>query len=66
VKPFLVRKTSSARPGRVRGQAMMEFVTLTTALLLGVGSILVFAPDMLAAFTLYVRGFYVILGYPLG
>ena len=44
----------------------MEFVTLTTALLLGVGSILVFAPDMLAAFTLYVRGFYVILGYPLG
>jgi hypothetical protein len=39
---------------------------LTSALLLGVGGVTTFAPDMLAAFTIYMRGFWIILGLPFG
>jgi hypothetical protein len=54
------------RAGRTRGQQMAEFSILSVALLVGALSIMHFAPDMLGAFTIYVRGFYVILGFPLG
>jgi hypothetical protein len=51
---------------RTRGQQMAEFSLLSAALLVGGMSIMHFAPDMLGAFTIYIRGFYVILGFPLG
>ncbi len=51
---------------RSRGQQLTEFTLLSAALLVGTLSIIHFAPDMLGAFTIYLRGFYVILGYPLG
>jgi uncharacterized protein (UPF0333 family) len=54
------------RRSRSRGQAAAEFSLLLMALLIMGGGIVSFAPDMLAAFTIYVRGFYVVLGYPLG
>ncbi|OJH40867.1 hypothetical protein [Cystobacter ferrugineus] len=51
---------------RSRGQQLTEFTLLSAALLVGTLSIIHFAPDMLGALTIYLRGFYVILGYPLG
>ncbi len=54
------------RRPRTRGQALAEFSLLLMALLIGLYSIATFAPDMFAGFTIYVRGFYLVLGYPLG
>jgi hypothetical protein len=54
------------RRPRSRGQAMTEFSILLMSLLIGGVALSTFAPDMLAAFTIYVRGFYVVLGYPIG
>lgn len=54
------------RAARTRGQQMTEFALLSSVLLMGTLSIMHFAPDMLGAFTIYVRGFYIILGMPLG
>ncbi|MFN7133894.1 MAG: hypothetical protein ACK4N5_17595 [Myxococcales bacterium] len=48
------------------GQAMTESGLMLGALLLFGGSVITFAPDFLAAFTNYVQGFYVVLGYPFG
>jgi hypothetical protein len=64
--PFLHRAITSARQRPARGQAMTEYVTLMAALLLtGIG-LTSFAPDMMAAFTIYIRGFYLVLGMPIG
>ncbi|MEN9799190.1 MAG: hypothetical protein RL653_2886 [Pseudomonadota bacterium] len=49
-----------------RGQNSLEMVLLTSALLLGVGGIATFAPDMMAVITIYMRGFWVVLGLPFG
>jgi hypothetical protein len=53
-----------------RGQAMTESALVLAALLgaLGVTGVTLvrFYPDSLAAFTIYLRGFYIILSYPLG
>lgn len=58
-----------ARSGQ-RGQAMSESSLILAALLGGIGitgvTLLRFYPDSLAAFSVYVRGFYIILGYPVG
>ncbi|WP_240359097.1 hypothetical protein [Pyxidicoccus trucidator] len=54
------------RRSRSRGQAATEFTLLLMSLLLIGFGIDAFAPDMFAAFTIYVRGFYLVLGYPLG
>lgn len=63
---WLSRSNRWLRRSRSRGQAATEFtLVLMSLLLIGLG-IDTFAPDMLAAFTIYVRGFYVVLGYPLG
>lgn len=51
---------------RARGQAMSEYAVLTAALLVSGVGIMAFAPDMMAAFTIYIRGFYLILGLPIG
>ncbi|WP_163989697.1 hypothetical protein [Pyxidicoccus caerfyrddinensis] len=51
---------------RSRGQAAAEFSLLLMVLMLGALGITTFAPDMFAAFTMYVCGFYIVLGYPLG
>ncbi|WP_224245585.1 hypothetical protein [Hyalangium gracile] len=51
---------------RSRGQAMAEFSIILMSLLVGGVALSTFAPDMLAAYTIYVRGFYVVLGYPIG
>ena len=62
----------SARIHRVRarrserGQNMTEVALLTSVLLIGIGGLMVFAPDALQAFTIYIQGFYLILGLPLG
>ncbi|HCF59133.1 MAG TPA: hypothetical protein DFS52_14215 [Myxococcales bacterium] len=48
------------------GQATVETAVLVSALLVGAGSIMFFLPDMLAAFTIYIQGFYLVLGYPIG
>ncbi len=53
-----------ARPRR--GQQLTEFTILSMALLMIGGGIMHFAPDMLGVITIYLRGFYVILGFPLG
>jgi hypothetical protein len=49
------------------GQSMTETAVIAAALL-GGGSLLLmqFAPDALQAFTIYLHGFYVVLGYPIG
>ena len=49
-----------------RGQNTAELMLLTSALLLGVGGVATFAPDMLAAITIYMRGFWIILALPFG
>lgn len=53
-----------------RGQAMAESSLIMAALVGAIGvtgvTLLRFYPDSLAAFSIYVRGFYIILGYPLG
>jgi hypothetical protein len=54
------------RRPRSRGQALTEFSILIMSLLIGGVALSTFAPDMLSAFTVYVRGFYVVLGYPIG
>ncbi|WP_338871017.1 hypothetical protein [Myxococcus stipitatus] len=54
------------RRPRTRGQALTELSLLMAALILATMGIATFAPDMFAAYTIYVRGFYVVLGYPLG
>lgn len=54
------------RRPRSRGQALTEFTILLMVLLIGVTGISTFAPDMFAAFTIYVRGFYLVLGFPMG
>ncbi|MFP2960680.1 hypothetical protein ACLEPN_23385 [Myxococcus sp. 1LA] len=63
---WMTRTLKWARRPRTRGQAMAEFSLLLMALLIIGGGIATFAPDMFAAFTIYVRGFYLVLGYPLG
>ncbi|MCE9673054.1 hypothetical protein LY474_35135 [Myxococcus stipitatus] len=54
------------RRPRSRGQALAEFSLLLMALVMMGMGITTFAPDTLAAFTMYVNGFYIVLGYPLG
>ncbi|MFY1828927.1 hypothetical protein ACN47A_23610 [Myxococcus fulvus] len=54
------------RRPRSRGQALTEMSLLLAALFLMTLGLHSFAPDMFAAYTIYVRGFYVVLGYPLG
>ncbi|MFP2902867.1 hypothetical protein [Corallococcus sp. 4LFB] len=54
------------RRPRSRGQAMAEFTILLMALMFGLGAITTFAPEMFAALTIYIRGFYCVLGYPFG
>ena len=61
-----IRRLLPARLQNRRGQAMTEFAALTVALLLGTASIVTFAPDSLAAITIYINGFYLVLGLPLG
>ncbi len=60
------RGSLSAQARRTRGQAMVEYVTLTSALLLGGVGLMAFAPDSVQALTIYIQGFYLILGLPLG
>ena len=48
------------------GQAAVESAVLYSALLVGASSLMFFLPDMLAAITIYLNGFYLILGYPIG
>jgi hypothetical protein len=61
--------TLRARRGQA-GQAMSESSLVLAALLGALGAtgvtLLRFYPDSLAAFTVYIRGFYIVLGYPLG
>ncbi len=59
------RRMAPGRRGE-RGQQLTEFTLLSAALLLAGGGIMFFAPDMLGVITIYLRGFYVILGFPLG
>ncbi|MCY1017182.1 hypothetical protein [Pyxidicoccus sp. MSG2] len=66
MKGWMSRPYRWLRRSRSRGQAAAEFSLLLMALLVLMGGIASFAPDMLAAFTIYVRGFYIVLGYPLG
>ncbi|MFY2562637.1 hypothetical protein ACN469_33905 [Corallococcus terminator] len=54
------------RRPRSRGQALAEMSLLMMGLIVGTMGLYTFAPDILAAYTIYVRGFYVVLGYPLG
>ncbi|CAM4188120.1 hypothetical protein [Corallococcus exiguus] len=54
------------RRPRSRGQAMAEFTVLLMVFILTGVSITTFAPDMFAALTIYIRGFYCVLGYPFG
>ncbi|WP_253999743.1 hypothetical protein [Myxococcus qinghaiensis] len=54
------------RRPRSRGQAAAEFSLLLLGLLVSGSAFLAFAPDLLAIFTVYVAGFYLVLGYPLG
>ncbi|NTX06395.1 hypothetical protein HUA74_30470 [Myxococcus sp. CA051A] len=54
------------RRPRSRGQALTEFSLLLAALIVGTLGLSAFAPDIFAVYTIYVRGFYVVLGYPLG
>lgn len=62
----VIRRLLPARLQNPRGQAMTEFITLTF-FMLGMGTTLVmFAPDALGAITIYVNGFYLVLGLPLG
>ncbi|MET0402719.1 MAG: hypothetical protein ABW123_09960 [Cystobacter sp.] len=63
---MMKRLTSPLAQRRARGQQLTEFSLLSAALLVGGLSLMHFAPDMLGALTIYIRGFYVILGYPLG
>ncbi len=63
---WMTRTWHWVRRPRSRGQALAEFSLLLMALLLGVAGIATFAPDMFAGFTIYIRGFYLVLGYPLG
>ncbi|MGI5862753.1 MAG: hypothetical protein ACOX6T_11945 [Myxococcales bacterium] len=62
---FRMRELMAASRGE-GGQATVETAVLVSALLVGTGSIMFFLPDMLAAFTIYIQGFYLVLGYPLG
>ncbi|WP_226994026.1 hypothetical protein [Myxococcus hansupus] len=62
----MTRTLKWLRRPRTRGQAMAEFSMLLFALIIFMGGIATFAPDMFAGFTIYVRGFYLVLGYPLG
>jgi hypothetical protein len=63
---LLARGYRWLRRPRSRGQALTEFTLLLMVLLIGVMGITTFAPDMFAAFTIYIRGFYLVLGYPMG
>lgn len=58
------------RRPRSRGQAMTEYSIILMGLLMilavGTVGISAFAPDMFSAFTIYMRGFYLVLGYPMG
>ncbi len=66
MKDFLSRGYRWLRRPRSRGQALTEFSVLLIALIFIGGGILSFAPDMFSAFTIYIRGFYLVLGYPMG
>lgn len=56
-----------ARLAPEAGQATTESAIILSGLLLATAFPLVkWAPDMLEALTIYVRGFYVVLGYPIG
>jgi hypothetical protein len=54
------------RRPRSRGQAAAEFTLLLMAFMFGTLAITTFAPDMFAALTIYIRGYYCVLGYPFG
>jgi len=64
--PLMTSAYQWLRRPRTRGQALTELALLMGVLILGTMGIGTFAPDMLAVFTLYVRGFYTVLGYPVG
>jgi hypothetical protein len=61
-----MKRLTTHRARRVRGQQLTEFTLLSMALLVIGGGIMHFMPDMLGVITIYLRGFYVILGFPLG
>jgi len=61
-----MKSLTTHRARRVRGQQLTEFTLLSMALLVIGGGIMHFMPDMLGVITIYLRGFYVILGFPLG
>jgi len=47
------------------GQAMTEYAITSFALIAGAGvSLLVFLPNTIAAYKIYINGFYIILGLP--
>jgi hypothetical protein len=64
--PSMKRNARSGLSRRTGGQAMVEYVTLTAGLLLGAFSLMTFAPDSVRALTIYIQGFYLVLGLPLG
>ena len=48
------------------GQEMTEYALVTSSLLLGTGvSLLVFIPNALSAYKIYINGFYMVLGLPI-
>jgi uncharacterized protein (UPF0333 family) len=62
VTPRAPRKSS-----RSRGQASTEYIVLSFGMLvIAGGGLMTFAPDSVAALTIYIRGFYLVLGLPLG
>ncbi|ATB41764.1 hypothetical protein CYFUS_007234 [Cystobacter fuscus] len=61
-----MKRLTTRRARRDRGQQLTEFTLLSAALLVMGGGLMHFAPDMLDVITIYIRGFYVILGFPLG
>ena len=47
------------------GQAMTEFSLIAAALLVGVGGLAMFLPDMLNAFQIYLDSHYYVLSMPI-
>ena len=68
-----VRGLMAAAIGTLRGeegQALTESTIILSGMLLtlffALPAVTHYAPDLLEAITIYVRGFYVVLGYPMG
>ena len=58
---------AARRVSRNRGQATTEYVALSFGMLvIAGGGLMTFAPDSVAALTIYLRGFWLVLGLPLG